>query len=116
MAPSAEQDFLSPFGISADTGRPLADLSVRVDRALEGGLNLGRNALDYLLKETQGKATQMAVTIAESPGNLASALNRVAEQGNVYEAVLFSPTGSVLAVAGVVAVGVKQRVDRERVA
>ena len=25
---------------------------VRVDRALEGGLNLGRNALDYLLKET----------------------------------------------------------------
>jgi nitrogen fixation/metabolism regulation signal transduction histidine kinase len=74
---------------------------VRVDRALEGGLNLGRNALDYLLKETQGKATQMAVTIAESPGNLASALNRVAEQGNVNEAVLFSPTGSVLAVAGV---------------
>ncbi len=73
---------------------------VRVDRALEGGLNLGRNALDYLLKETQGKATQMAVAIAESPGSLAGALNRVAEQGNVYEAVLFSPTGSVLAVAG----------------
>jgi len=73
---------------------------VRVDRALEGGLNLGRNALDYLLKETQGKATQMATTIAETPGNLTGALNRVAEQGNVYEAVLFSPTGSVLAVAG----------------
>ncbi len=33
---------------------------VRVDRALEGGLNLGRNALDYLLKDTANKATQMA--------------------------------------------------------
>ncbi|MCC7217910.1 MAG: HAMP domain-containing protein [Burkholderiales bacterium] len=74
---------------------------VRVDRALEGGLNLGRNALDYLLKETASKASQMALTLADSPGNLASALNRAAEQGNVYEAVLFSPTGSVLAVAGV---------------
>jgi len=73
---------------------------VRVDRALEGGLNLGRNALDYLLKETANKASQMAVTLAESPGNLASTLNRAAEQANVYEATLFSPTGSVLAVAG----------------
>ena len=74
---------------------------VRVDRALEGGLNLGQNALDYLLKETANKASQMAVMLAENPGNLASALNRVAEQSNVYEAALFSPTGSVLAVAGV---------------
>src|SRR6185436_3627905 len=73
---------------------------VRVDRALEGGLNLGRNALDYLLKETASKAGQMAVTLAESPGNLAATLNRAAEQANVYEAALFSSTGSVLAVAG----------------
>jgi nitrogen fixation/metabolism regulation signal transduction histidine kinase len=73
---------------------------VRVDRALEGGLNLGRNALDYLLKETSAKASQMALTIADGPGNPAGALNRAAEQANVYEAVLFSPTGSVLAVAG----------------
>ncbi len=74
---------------------------VRVDRALEGGLNLGRNALDYLLTETTSKATQMAQALADSPGNLSGALNRAAEQGNVYEAALFSPTGSVLAVAGV---------------
>jgi nitrogen fixation/metabolism regulation signal transduction histidine kinase len=73
---------------------------VRVDRALEGGLNLGRNALDYLLKETSAKASQMALTIADGPGNPAGALNRAAEQANVYEAVLFSPSGSVLAVAG----------------
>ncbi|MEO8507443.1 MAG: ATP-binding protein [Betaproteobacteria bacterium] len=73
---------------------------VRVDRALEGGLNLGRNSLDYLLKETGSKAAQMAVALADNPGNLAGALNRATEQANVYEAVLFSPTGSVLAVAG----------------
>ena len=54
---------------------------VRVDRALEGGLNLGRNALDYLLNETdeQGDADG-AVALADSPGNLAGALNRAAEQ------------------------------------
>ena len=37
---------------------------VRVDRALEGGLNLGRNALDYLLKETT--SSQRAETAAGS--------------------------------------------------
>jgi nitrogen fixation/metabolism regulation signal transduction histidine kinase len=74
---------------------------VRVDRALEGGLNLGRNALDYLLKDTANKAAQMAVTLADNPANLAGALNRAAEQANVYEAVLFTSGGSVIAVAGV---------------
>ena len=38
---------------------------VRVDRALEGGLNLGRNALDYLKQETVNKASQIALTLAE---------------------------------------------------
>ena len=75
---------------------------VRVDRALEGGLNLGRNALDYLLKETANKAGQIAVTLGEpAPGSLSTRLNRAAEQAAVYEATLFSSTGSVLAVAGI---------------
>ncbi len=75
---------------------------VRVDRALEGGLNLGRNALDYLLKETGNKAVQMAVTLGESaPGSGATRLSRAAEQAGVFEAVLFSPAGHVLAVAGI---------------
>ncbi|HKN09322.1 MAG TPA: PAS domain-containing sensor histidine kinase, partial [Pseudomonadota bacterium] len=38
---------------------------VRVDRALEGGLNLARSALDYLLDETTNKATQLALTLQE---------------------------------------------------
>ena len=75
---------------------------VRVDRALEGGLNLGRNSLDYLLKETTNKATQLAVTLQEAdPGAMTNRLNRAGEQAGVYEAALFSSSGGVLAVAGI---------------
>ena len=35
---------------------------VRVDKALEGGLNLGRNALDYLLANLSEKGRTMAVS------------------------------------------------------
>jgi len=74
---------------------------VRVDRALEGGLNLGRNSLDYLLKETGNKAQQIALSLSEGGvGSLTTRLNRIAEQAGVYEATLFSTTGTVLAVAG----------------
>jgi two-component system, NtrC family, nitrogen regulation sensor histidine kinase NtrY len=75
---------------------------VRVDRALEGGLNLGRSALDYLLKETTNKATQIALTLQEAElGGMAARLNRASEQASIYEAALFSASGGVLAVAGV---------------
>src|ERR1700704_5526482 len=75
---------------------------VRVDRALEGGLNLGRSALDYLLKETANKATQLALTLQESEsGGVAASLNRASEQAGIYEAALFSSTGGVLAVGGI---------------
>ncbi|HEV2685848.1 MAG TPA: hypothetical protein VGW79_04350, partial [Actinomycetota bacterium] len=75
---------------------------VRVDRALEGGLNLGRSALDYLLKETTNKATQLALTLQESDvRGMASRLSRASEQSGIYEAALFSASGGVLAVAGI---------------
>jgi nitrogen fixation/metabolism regulation signal transduction histidine kinase len=75
---------------------------VRVDRALEGGLNLGRNALDYLLKETTNKAGQIAINLSEGgAAGLASRLGRIADQTGVAEAALFSSSGAVLAVAGV---------------
>jgi len=74
---------------------------VRVDRALEGGLNLGRSALDSLLKETTNKATQLALALQESePGGVAARLSRASEQAGVYEASLFSTSGAVLAIAG----------------
>jgi nitrogen fixation/metabolism regulation signal transduction histidine kinase len=75
---------------------------VRVDRALEGGLNLARTALDYLLQETTNKATQLALTLQEAePGSIAARLNHASEQAGIYEAALFSSSGAVLAVAGV---------------
>jgi nitrogen fixation/metabolism regulation signal transduction histidine kinase len=75
---------------------------VRVDRALEGGLNLARSSLDYLLKETTNKATQLALMLQEAePGSISSRLNRASEQAGIYEAGLFSSSGGVLAVAGV---------------
>lgn len=73
---------------------------VRVDRALEGGLNVGRNALDYLLKDTTNKAQQIAMAIADAPGSPGLALTRAAEQAGSFDAALFSATGTVLAVAG----------------
>src|SRR5204863_525202 len=38
---------------------------VRVDRALEGGLDLGRSSLDYLLKETANKTQQIPLSLSE---------------------------------------------------
>ncbi|TMH57875.1 MAG: HAMP domain-containing protein, partial [Betaproteobacteria bacterium] len=59
-------------------------------------------ALDYLLKETTNKATQLALTLQEAEsGSMALRLNRASEQAGIYEAALFSASGGVLAVAGV---------------
>src|SRR3954468_16446826 len=55
---------------------------VRVDRALEGGLALGQKTLDFLLKDSVNRASQMALPLADSPGNVANALVRAAEQMN----------------------------------
>ena len=75
---------------------------VRVDRALEGGLKLASNSLDYQLKDVSNKAGQIALTLAEGgPGSVSTRLNRAVEQAGLYEATLFSSTGGVLAVAGI---------------
>ena len=73
---------------------------VRVDRALDGGINLGRSALDYLLKETTNRATLIAGSLGDAQGAPGASLSRAAEQTGVYEAALYAPSGSVLAVAG----------------
>ena len=74
---------------------------VRVDRALEGGLNLGRRTLDYLLQETTNRAAQVATAMAE-PGTapVAARLSRAIEQTGLSGASLYSIGGTVLAVAG----------------
>ncbi len=75
---------------------------VRVDEALKGGLNLGRGALDYLLKETTNKASQLALTLQEGDAaSMPQRLNRASEQAGIYEAALFTSGGGVLGVAGI---------------
>jgi nitrogen fixation/metabolism regulation signal transduction histidine kinase len=73
---------------------------VRIDRALESGLNLADSSLKYLLNDTTNKATQIAVALSDNPANLPAAFNRAAEQLGIFEATLFTPAGGVIAVAG----------------
>ena len=74
---------------------------VRVDRALEGGLNVGRAALDSLLKDTGDKARRIGDALADATLPQGAALSRAAEQAGASEAALYSATGAVLAVGGV---------------
>ncbi len=74
---------------------------VRVDRALDSGLNVARNALDYVVKDATNKASQVALALVDVPDNFAAPLGRATEQSGVYEAVLYTAAGNVIAVAGI---------------
>ena len=71
---------------------------VRVERALESGLNLGRAALDVMLNELLLKANVMALELEKVPSPLrASMLDRLREQAYVEEAMLMGAGGEVVA-------------------
>ena len=71
---------------------------VRVDSALEGGINLGRSVLDAQLQDLVKKSEAAALSLADEPtSSQFSALNRIREQTGVQEATLFSSRGQVLA-------------------
>lgn len=71
---------------------------VRVENALEGGINLGRAALDNLLVDLQAKATGMAIALSEQPAPQQSiVLNRLREQFGVADALLVGAAGKVIA-------------------
>lgn len=75
---------------------------VRVDRALESGLTLGRAALEAQLSDLTGKARAMALELAEVPEAVQlAALDHARERGGVHEAVLVSATGQLLGASGV---------------
>ncbi len=74
---------------------------VRVDTALEGGLNLGRVNLDTMLKDLRSKAESMVLVLSErATPRLPTALNTLREQASVYEATLLAPDGAVIAFSG----------------
>ncbi len=74
---------------------------VRVESALESGLNLGRAALDESLNDLQSKARNVAQELADLPdAALSSRLSRLREQSQVQEATVLSADGRVIATAG----------------
>ena len=73
---------------------------VKVDAALEGGLNLGQAAIDQQLAELQAKGRGMALDLADrAPAQLPVLLNRLREHAGVQEAVVVGANGRLLASA-----------------
>ncbi len=74
---------------------------VRVESALESGLNLGRAALDESLKNLQSKARIVAQELADLPDNaLSLRLSELREQSQIQEATVMTASGNVIATAG----------------
>jgi nitrogen fixation/metabolism regulation signal transduction histidine kinase len=69
---------------------------VRVDAALEGGLNLGRSVLDTLQAELLAKARAAALDLGEDAFASPSRLNRLREQAGAQSATLLTLSGQVL--------------------
>lgn len=71
---------------------------VRVEKALEGGLNLGRSGLDNSLKELAKKAQFTATVLAEKhPGQYQRALNQLVDVDVAQQAALFTINGKLIA-------------------
>ena len=70
---------------------------VRVDRALESGLTLGRAALEAQLADLNVKGRSIALELADTPesGQLA-ALDRARDRAGVHEALLVTASGNLV--------------------
>ncbi len=69
---------------------------VRVDTALEGGLNLGRSVLDTLQDELLAKARDAALDLGDGAFVSPSRMNRLREQAGAQTATLLTLSGQVL--------------------
>ncbi|GHT94447.1 two-component sensor histidine kinase [Betaproteobacteria bacterium] len=73
---------------------------VRVEKALESGLNLGRSSLDYLqgelLQKAQGIAHDLEAQSSLKERDLRAPLSRLREQAAVDSAALFAPNGQLM--------------------
>src|SRR5690348_4847243 len=73
---------------------------VKVDAALEGGMNLGQQAIDQMLADLQNKAKAMALELADvAPAQLVANLERLRLQAGVQEALVVNAKGRLLAAA-----------------
>jgi nitrogen fixation/metabolism regulation signal transduction histidine kinase len=74
---------------------------VRVDGALESGLNLGQTALDSLINELALKGQSISIELSRStPSEQLLELPRLRDAANVQELTLLSETGQILGSSG----------------
>ncbi len=70
---------------------------VRVDRALESGLTLGRAVLEAQLADVTAKARAIALELADVPeAQRLQALDRLRERAGIHEALIVSAGGQLL--------------------
>ena len=74
---------------------------VKVEGALDAGLNLGRATLDAMATDLASKTRQAATQLSESPDGVAGlALERLRDQLSASDVVLWSASGQVIASVG----------------
>ena len=74
---------------------------VRVDGALESGLNLGQTALDSLINELALKGQSISIELSRAtPSEQLLELPRLRDAANVQELTLLSETGQILGSSG----------------
>jgi nitrogen fixation/metabolism regulation signal transduction histidine kinase len=72
--------------------------NVRVDNALEAGLNLGRAALDSQLSDLNSRAKEMATRLGNgSDSDMALVITQLRENSGVTEAMVFTGNGRLVA-------------------
>ncbi len=80
--------------------------NVKVEAALEGGLNLGQTAVDILLVGVQSNAEMMAQSLSLQPATFHySLLNELRESSGIQEAALLTPEGQIITVSSAAATG-----------
>ncbi len=72
---------------------------VRVESALEGGIALGQNALDYLVGQVSDKASDMVLELEGVERVSPALLNRLRERAVVGGATVLTANGQILAMA-----------------
>ncbi|MHB1427430.1 MAG: sensor histidine kinase [Rhodocyclaceae bacterium] len=70
---------------------------VRVEAALDGGLDLGRGVFDAMQADLLAKGRSMAYDLADLPAPGAVMLNRLREQAGVHSAALMTTGGHLVA-------------------
>ncbi len=73
--------------------------NLKVEAALEGGLNLGRTALDVMLDDLKEKGKDMAISLVYQPEKSRSMLNDLREKSSIKDATLLTVQGRIIEVS-----------------